>query len=88
MRYLVEVSLPTGWEGHGSVLLPPGASSFQVESALMGVGVYAPRGADELDWVIPFGATGQVFSALIFDATGEPIVRLIAVEKRDRRVAR
>lgn len=82
MRYFVEVALSDGWLDHGSVLLPTGASPCQIEGALMAVGVYAPRGADVVDWGV-FKA-----SCVIFDATGEPIVRLSAAPPKAGRAAR
>lgn len=84
MRYLVQSLFLDQWIEHGSVLLPPGASYQQVEAALSAVGVYAPRGGDELDWVVPFGAPKQIFSALIFDMHGEVIVKLTAVEQKKK----
>lgn len=67
------------WELAGSVILPHDAPEHEVEHALVAIGLYCPRGADELEW----GAK----NATIFDASGWPMVRLIAREpaKKHRR---
>lgn len=82
MRYDVESYDPgtDSWEGHGSVILPPKAPEHEVEHALVAIGLYCPRGADELEWFSKRRAT-------VFDATGWPMVRLLAREpaKKHRR---
>ena len=76
MRYLVMVRRDccSPWEDAGSVLLPPGCDSFGVETALQAVGVYAPRGADELEWYDEEVAT-------IRDAEGFCMVRLVGAPR-------
>jgi hypothetical protein len=56
------------WEPLGSVLLPPRATRRKVEHALRAVGVYAPRGADQLRW--------RRDRATIKDSENRPLVRL------------
>jgi hypothetical protein len=71
MRIEVLCIMPSGgYESAGSVLLPYGADPEWVEHALTLVGVYAPRGYDELVWLDDEGG------AIITDASGQPIVLL------------
>jgi hypothetical protein len=60
------------YEEMGSVLLPDYAAPSEVEHALVAVGVYAPRGADSLEW----HDTASYPSAWIRDGGGEIIVRI------------
>ena len=62
------------WDDHdtsGCIVLPDYAPRHHVESALAVVNVYAPRGADKLEW-LDLG----VPAAVIHDQTGMPLVRL------------
>lgn len=61
------------WNLVGSVLLPDCAPDREVEHALAAVGLYVPRGADELDW-----GSSSVPSAMIVDNRGAPLARLTA----------
>lgn len=76
MRFDVELYDPDcdDWEPVGSVLLPQYADELAVEGALAALGIYAPRGADELDWgcVRPMPEN----CAYIYDANGVPMIRL------------
>ena len=80
MRYLVEVVEYSTWFEQGSVLLPPGASWCEVEGALAGVGVYAPRGLDKLEWL-------DEELAIIRDHSGALMVRLLSVPSARAREA-
>jgi hypothetical protein len=63
----------------GSVLLAEGASPSHVEHALAAVGIYAPRGLDELLWsrdVDPGDDLGFGPRAVIVEAGQGPIVLL------------
>lgn len=73
MKYAVEIYDPEceDWDRVGAVLLPPGSARWAVEGALAVVGIYAPRGADELEW--HHGAV----AATIVDGNGCPMVRLL-----------
>lgn len=64
------------YEEMGVVLLPDHAQHSHVEHALAAVGVYAPRGADELHWDC---GTSYPY-AQILDASGACIVRLREAE--------
>jgi hypothetical protein len=55
----------------GTVALRPSASDDEVEQALARVGIYAPRGADRLVW------QHRGTEAIIYDRTGDAIVRLV-----------
>jgi hypothetical protein len=63
----------------GSVLLPHGADERAVEAALAGVGIYAPRGPEIVEWgdrsILDDPNTCDPI-ATIYDALGEPIVHL------------
>ena len=74
IRFAVEVYDPEvdDWESKGSVLLPDQAPEHEVEHALAALGLYAPRGADVLEWD---QATDFPY-AMITDASGTPMVRM------------
>lgn len=81
MRFIVEIYEPEtdDWRELGSVLLPLLAPEHEVEGALAPLGVYCPRGADALEWSLNgknLPLPGD--SAMIYDADGAPMVRLIA----------
>lgn len=59
------------WDTVGKVLLPFNASYQHTEHALQAVGVYAPRGADTLDW-------GPEQYGEVRDASGTVLVRMTA----------
>jgi hypothetical protein len=58
------------WEDHGHVTLTPLADRFHVETVLSSVGVYAPRGADILDW------EEKKDRAMIYDGDEFPLARI------------
>jgi hypothetical protein len=63
------------WTEAGSVLLPFNAGRTHTEHALAAVGIYAPRGADELHWnhTARPDQYGEIY------ASGQLIVRLTSV---------
>jgi len=61
------------WSDAGAVLLPFNASHSHTEHALAAVGVFAPRGADELYW--NHTPRPEQYGE-IYDATGQAIVRI------------
>jgi hypothetical protein len=63
----------------GSVLLPIGATDREVEWALAAVGVYAPRGLDELRW----SYATEPPTACIYDCSGNLMVRLRGVSANE-----
>lgn len=75
-RFEVEsyVASDDDWEEHGSVLLPDHAGYGAVEHALAAVGVFAPRGADMLEWDC---GTSYPY-AQIMDQAGNLLVRITA----------
>ena len=56
----------------GQVILTTGAREHEVEHALSAVGVYCPRGADELEW----SDGADLPWAIIRDSRGGPLARL------------
>lgn len=67
------------WEEMGRVLLPFGANKQQVEHAVAVLGVYAPRGNDDLEW-------GDF--AVIYDSIGKAMVRLTPAADVERTLLR
>jgi hypothetical protein len=62
----------------GSVLLPDHALRHEVEHALAAVGVYCPRGADELTWEVASGARVTVRDGFLsWDAPSDDPIGLI-----------
>lgn len=66
---------PFEWQPAGAVILPYPATNEQLEHALAAIGLYCPRGADDVSWCTEA-------PACLISTGNEPMVRMIGREKQ------